>query len=56
VHGRANIAESDSVATDAVLAYSMASSLVTAFNPSLVSDANADGTAEFGLSTRLVER
>ena len=33
----------------------MASSLVTAFKPPFVSDANADGTAEFALSTRLVD-
>src|SRR5271163_1206024 len=36
-------------------AYSIASSLVTAFNPPLVSDASADGSAESAWSTRLVE-
>ena len=36
-------------------AYSTASALVAAFSPPLVSDANADGTAELAWSTRLVE-
>ncbi|CDR02270.1 predicted protein [Streptomyces iranensis] len=37
-------------------AYSIASALVTAFSPPLVSEASAEGVRELAWSTRLVER
>ena len=55
VHRRADYPEGDSVTADTAAAIFDRQRLVTAFSPPLVSDANAEGTAELAWSTRLVE-
>ena len=55
VHRRADYPRATALERMPRPAYSTASALVTAFSPPLVSDANAEGTAELAWSTRLVE-
>jgi hypothetical protein len=55
VHRRADCPEGDSVTADTAAGIFDRQRLVTAFSPPLVSDANAEGTAELAWSTRLVE-
>ena len=55
VHRRADCPEGDSVRANAAAGIFDRQRLVTAFSPPLVSDVNAEGTAELAWSTRLVE-
>ena len=54
MHRRLDDAGRDRVHADARLAYSIASDLVAAFKPPLVSEASTDGTLLLAWSTRLV--